>query len=250
MFISGTIRQRIEQSNTRAWLQDNYSCAHNRQMNKVTVYGQRLAELMQEKDGGMSQYALAVASGVPQPTIQRLLSGETQNPKMDTLGKLADVVGRELLTGKSSPPAAVWVADHSLRNTSEAPPPRGMVPVISWVRAGLADEVIDIYQPGDADEWIQSPVPVRAHTYALRIEGDSMEPDFSAGDIVIVEPDMPAEIGHFVIAKNTEGEATFKKLVKDAGRMYLKPLNPAYPMLPAEQFQIIGVVRGMQRMLC
>jgi len=51
----------------------------------------------------MSQYALAAKSGVPQPTIQRILSGETQNPKIDTLRALGAVLSAseslELTTG-------------------------------------------------------------------------------------------------------------------------------------------------------
>jgi SOS-response transcriptional repressor LexA len=38
-------------------------------------------------------------------------------------------------------------------------------------------------------------------------------------------------------------EATFKKLVIDAGKTYLKPLNPQYPLIPINgNCRIIGVV--------
>lgn len=46
---------------------------------------------MQEK--GLSQYALAERSGVPQPTIQRILSKETVSPKLSTVEKLAKAIG-------------------------------------------------------------------------------------------------------------------------------------------------------------
>ncbi|EBM5549197.1 LexA family transcriptional repressor, partial [Salmonella enterica] len=40
-----------------------------------------------------------------------------------------------------------------------------------------------------------------------------------------------------------ENEATFKKLVMDAGRKFLKPLNPQYPMIEINgNCKIIGVV--------
>lgn len=44
-------------------------------------------------------------------------------------------------------------------------------------------------------------------------------------------------------------EATFKKLVNDSGRLYLKPLNTGYPIEPLdEQCRIVGVVvRALQK---
>lgn len=47
----------------------------------------KLRQAMQSK--GFSQYALAERSGVPQPTIQRILSKETVSPKLSTIEKLA-----------------------------------------------------------------------------------------------------------------------------------------------------------------
>lgn len=58
---------------------------------KKTDYGLYLKRLMEEQ--GVSQYALAARAGVPQPTIQRILSGETRNPKMDTIRQLLSALG-------------------------------------------------------------------------------------------------------------------------------------------------------------
>ncbi len=128
-------------------------------------------------------------------------------------------------------------------NVSAGPDIKGRVPLISWVQAGAAVEVVDIFNPGVADDWIDTTVQIKEHTYALRVEGDSMTPNFPPGTILIVEPDMDAEIGDFVIAKNGDEEATFKKLVKDAGTLFLKPLNPQYPMIKLDGYHVIGVVR-------
>ncbi len=58
-----------------------------------TDYSKWLSHLMAE--AGVSQYALAAKSGVPQPTIQRMLSGETKSPKADTIRKLLLALGRD-----------------------------------------------------------------------------------------------------------------------------------------------------------
>lgn len=139
-------------------------------------------------------------------------------------------------------------------NLQPGPDIKGKVPLISWVQAGSWSSIVDNFHPGDSDEWIDTTVPIRQHTYALRVKGDSMtnpagEPSFPDGSIIIIEPDAidtPDKlIGSFVIVKRgTDDEATFKQLVKDAGRFYLKPLNPRYPMLELGEGDVFcGVVR-------
>ena len=58
-----------------------------------TDYSKWLSQLMAET--GETQYSLAAKSGVPQPTIQRILSGETKDPKANTVRKLLRALGRD-----------------------------------------------------------------------------------------------------------------------------------------------------------
>lgn len=80
-----------------------------------------------------------------------------------------------------------------------------------------------------------------AEPYALRVIGDSMAPEFLDGHIVIVDPAMPPEHGAYVII-DYAGETTFRQLVIEEGRRYLRALNDAYPMI-----EIVGAsrVRGV-----
>ena len=69
--------------------------------------------------------------------------------------------------------------------------------------------------------------------------------------MILVDTDADASSGKLVVAKLTDSnEATFKKLIEDAGRRFLKPLNPDYPMLQVNgNCKIIGVVvRAMLRL--
>lgn len=138
--------------------------------------------------------------------------------------------------------------DHSqsLDNNVERPlsRPAGKVPLISWVQAGDYEQVIDNFEARSAEQWVDAHVPIRQHTYALRVTGDSMEPVFPAGTIIIVEPTIEPESGNYVIVRNGENEATFKQLVRDGSEWYLKPLNPRYPIRPLPKGAIVcGVVR-------
>lgn len=129
-----------------------------------------------------------------------------------------------------------------LQNVEATNTPTGRVPLVSSVAAGMFAESIDLLPAGFAEEWVPYAGTVRPHTFALKVTGDSMEPRFYAGMILIVEPDLEARPGHFVIAKNDDNEATFKELVREGGVYYLKPLNPRYPLHPLGNGKIVGVV--------
>ncbi|NDV11651.1 LexA family transcriptional regulator [Crenobacter caeni] len=136
----------------------------------------------------------------------------------------------------------------SYANVKEGPAIRGKVPVISWVRAGNWMEAIDNFEPGMAEDWVDVTVPVRRGTFALVVQGDSMEPVFTEGGVIIVDAvadgadPLP---GKYVVAKRrSDNAATLKQLTMDGGIAYLKPVNPRYPILTLdEDTDIIGVVR-------
>lgn len=63
--------------------------------------------------------------------------------------------------------------------------------------------------------------------YALRVLGDSMEPEFAEGCVIIVDPGHVARDGSYVIVEFA-GDVFFRQLVFDGERRFLKPLNPKY----------------------
>ena len=63
--------------------------------------------------------------------------------------------------------------------------------------------------------------------YALRVMGDSMEPEFADGCIIIVDPGGAPRDRSYVIVEFA-GDVFFRQLVHDGERLYLKPLNPRY----------------------
>ena len=78
--------------------------------------------------------------------------------------------------------------------------------------------------------------------YALRVLGDSMEPEFADGSIIIIEPDGSVENGSYVIA-HAGGEYIFRQFVSEGGRSFLKALNPGYADIPVAGPEVVrGVV--------
>lgn len=229
-----------------------------RLLNMKETFGQRLhrlriaAKLSQTELGRLIGRALGGAP-ISKGAISQWENDQIGSLKDENLLALARVLKmspEELKSGTPNtgtlhaPLGAAGPSDGG--NVSAAAPPRGRVPVISAVQAGHFKDIVDNHHPGEADEWIKVGVQVRRHTFALIVEGDSMEPEFTEGMRIVVEPDMAPEIGDYVVAGNGE-QATLKKLVRDGNDLYLKPLNPRYPIKPLGDSRIIGVVREAHR---
>lgn len=207
-------------------------------------------EILIARTGKAATFAEKV--GTAAAYISQILSDKTK-------AHVGDDLARRIETACDLPHG--WMDErHDLRTAEKAgadekanvypgPDLRGRVPLISWVKAGAFAEAEDLLQPGEAMDWIDTTVQARQHTFALRVEGDSMEPDFPAGMILVVEPEMEAHAGDFVIVKNGAEEATFKQLVRDGGDWYLKPMNARYPIKPLAECRIVGVVREAVRKL-
>jgi SOS-response transcriptional repressor LexA len=123
------------------------------------------------------------------------------------------------------------------------------MPLISWVRAGQWNDVVDVYRPGEGEKPVYTTRKVGSRAYALRVVGDSMEnpngrPTYPQGSIIIVDPDREPIHGSPVIVRLEDSkQATFKQLVIEGGVRYLKPLNPRYPIMKvARKASFCGVV--------
>ena len=228
--ISAIIRNRITTGNTlRPPL--------IRRVEQMTI-AVRLRTKMLEKD--LSENELGRRSGVPQPTIHRILNGDSSTPRKGTLEKLAralSVTPEWLLFGPAH--GNVLSVAQPYKEAKE-------YPLISWVAAGVWTESCDNGQPY---ERIATDVNAGPNGYWLEVQGDSMTPvqgnGFTPGMRVLIKPEgFDLISGKFYIARlRTDGEKTLKQYVRDAGVEYLKPLNPDYQMLVMdESVEIIGRV--------
>jgi SOS-response transcriptional repressor LexA len=78
-------------------------------------------------------------------------------------------------------------------------------------------------------------------SFALRVLGHSMAPEFNEGEIIIIEPDGALRDGSYVLA-HVQGEWTFRQLARTGVGWCLRALNPAY----AEQaLPDLGAIHGV-----
>lgn len=144
--------------------------------------------LISEREAqGLTQDQLAHKAVCKQSNIGSLESGQQKSSKH--IPAIADALGIN----------ALWLAEgrgpkYPDGNTMPGPSLRGRVPLISWVQAGAWSEVIDNLQPGEGER-IETTYRASANAYALRVRGDSMEPKFPSGCLLIVEPNENPEPG-------------------------------------------------------
>ena len=104
------------------------------------------------------------------------------------------------------------------------------VPLIGLAEAGAGGYFDDGGFPvGKGWDEIAFPAVNDEHAYALEVSGDSMQPAYRDGTIILVSPSAPIRRGDRVVVKTTEGEVMAKELKRRTAKsIELKSLNVAH----------------------
>lgn len=138
-----------------------------------------------------------------------------------------------------------FIEDHT-RNHDDPLPLRLRVPVINDVAAGVPREFTDLdYPAAVADEYLECPDLGDADAFAARVIGDSMEPQYREGDIVVFSPAAATPDGcDCFVRLEPDHETTFKRVFFEGeeGRMIrLQPLNERYQARVVDREQVAGL---------
>jgi phage repressor protein C with HTH and peptisase S24 domain len=101
------------------------------------------------------------------------------------------------------------------------------VPLIGFAEAGTGGYFDDGGFPaGEGWDEIAFPAVTDEHAYALEVSGQSMEPAYRDGDVILVSPSTPIRRGDRVVVKTRGGEVTAKELKRRTAKtIELKSLN-------------------------
>jgi len=216
--------------------------------------------------GIVSQSALARASGVPQPTINRILKGTgKKGPETNTISALAQACSV----------SAQWLIDGTgaMERLPKEEPPEGEVVrltvddasqdfvgvrmVSRFIHAGLDGHGGDV----EYEDHIVLSLPVKwvlekglnaAKLIAIRVKGDSMYPTLRKGNVVIVntaDNDPRFLLDGMLYAVNHNDKPVVKRLELLGGQWQLASDNqlPEYRSRPVdESTEIIGRVVRME----
>lgn len=169
------------------------------------------------KSSGRSLRDVAQKAGVSYEQYKGFLQGKSRSTNVDDALKVAHAFG-------------VSMEDFMAGNLPGAV---ATISIAGKVGAGANVPVFDAYEKGDGPQVEAPPGLPASGVVAVEVEGDSMEPTYSHGDILFysrVSPDgVPDDvIGHRCVVEDSEGNGWVKqvKLGSAPGLFNLISLNP------------------------
>ncbi len=178
---------------------------------------------------------LARRTGVAQPIIHRLSTGQNINPKLATVRPISEyfMVTVSQLIGEETLPS-----DKSFYRVSSEHRGWNRVPMIAWNDTLDWPAALQRYQDSEESIYISTDANVSKMAYALVIKGCAMEPMFPEGTIVVVEPGRKPNDRDFVVVHlGGTSEARLKQIIFDGSDIYLKSLNPDLEEIKVAQLQ-------------
>lgn len=172
---------------------------------------------------GMSPSGLARKSGLDPTTFNKSkrvgVNGKQRWPSTESVSKVLRATGATL--------------DEFLSYVQGGQTPKVVqrVPVIGYAQAGDSGYFDDAgYPTGSGWDEVTFPDIGDPHAYALEISGNSLDPVYRDGDVVIVSPQAGIRRGDRVIVKTSDGEVMAKELSRRTARkIELHSLNPEHP---------------------
>lgn len=157
----------------------------------------RLKEAIRDRDWSAAE--LARKSGVSYDSVVKYLAGGVDNPRGDTLRRLAGALN----VGE------LWLKD-GVGTAKEFG-----VPVTGYIGAGGEVIYLDDYQKGDGFDRVAPPPNAPPNAVALMVRGDSMRPFIRDGWCIVYwnRFDDPSPLfGEMCVVRLTSGETYLKEL--------------------------------------
>jgi repressor LexA len=137
------------------------------------------------------------------------------------------------------------IVERTAANVEDPLPLTRRIPVINAIAAGSPVEFTDLgYPVSVADEYIACPDVTDPGAFAARVIGDSMEPDYREGEIVVFSPALPTPDGcDCFVRLERDAETTFKRVYFEDGGLTLRlqPLNEKYPPRRVNREDVAGL---------
>ena len=189
---------------------------------------------------------IAHIEGLPSDIRQEYESAEAENKKWRKIVK-------NLIDKKSDPSKLgkiISKQDLDIEQGKSVLAAGRLVPVINKVSAGYPSDFNDLdYPVGIADDYVRCPDLHDPNAFAVRVVGDSMEPKFREGDIVIFSPESEVHNGDDCFVRfATPHETTFKRVFFEPdNKIRLQPRNDQYPPTVVKGDRINGLYRAIVR---
>ncbi len=168
---------------------------------------------------GLSASGLARRAGLDPTTFNKSKrvgpDGRLRWPSTESIAKILDATG-EPLGG-----FLALIGERARRGLARK------LPLLGYAQAGAEGYFDDAgYPTGSGWDEVEFPEAVDPDSYALKVTGDSMEPVYRKGDMLIVAPDVEIKRGDRVVVKTADGEVMAKEVLHSSTRrIELRSLN-------------------------
>lgn len=202
---------------------------------------EELINLIKTAMGDSLASKFALYAGITQSALSKILNGHRE-PTPDTLKKIAAKAKNSVSYENLMVAAGYLVSAHPVdQNIAPARFDRNTIriPVLGTIPAGVPIEAIeDINGYEDIPaEWANG----GNEFFGLVVKGDSMEPKYLGGDVVIVRKQTDCENGQNCVVLVNGNEATLKKVIKHSNGITLQPINTKYEPVFYSQKEIASL---------
>jgi phage repressor protein C with HTH and peptisase S24 domain len=172
---------------------------------------------------GLTPSGLARRSGLDPTTFNKskriTRDGKPRWPSTESVAKILDA------TGSTIDEFTSFITGVKGRRAVQR------VPVLGYAQAGDKGFFDDAgYPTGIGWDEIVFPDLNDPHAFALEVSGDSMEPVYREGDVIVVSPAAGIRRGDRVAVKTKDQEVMVKQLLRQtAHKIDLQSLNPRHP---------------------
>ncbi len=209
--------------------------------------------LHRELGEGITEEELASTVGVPVRAIVAILNGWDPQKRdiWEKFSRYFRVSVDFLRTGESAPGRTRVELPVSASHSAAGHIRK--VPLLNMHQTEQVTTRRDLPGIIQAEAMIETTDVSGTRTFALKVQDDSMEPMFTEGEIIFVNPDLEWKAGDYVIAKCQDGhhESPLLRQVKAIGTQFmLHPLSRKYEDLPlTQQKEICGKVIRLRKNL-
>ncbi|MFA6037092.1 MAG: helix-turn-helix domain-containing protein [Legionellales bacterium] len=194
--------------------------------------------------GNLSGTELARRVELPSATVNRLITGSVQDPRISTLKAIAKYfnISFDQLLGYSPLPKQFNLAHNRFAYSFQMP----------------VFELNQIHNKLDKDDaagsrltWQSNDNYEQNDLFAIKLEQANFEPTFLKGSTLIANKSLAPQINDYVLVSIQGKEATIRRYYTESGETYLYPLRSELPVINAEQetVKILGVILESQTRL-
>jgi len=177
---------------------------------------------------------LARRTGIGQPTLHRIGSGEIANPHVSSLIPIARYFGISIdqLMGAKPLEQQIQTASYGINQCGYS-----KVPILDWEQIELwLNEKIQKSDKLVTDKLFTTDIPVSPATFALRIKDSTMQPNLPKGTTIVIDPQITPTDRDLVLAQIGKHPPILRQLLIDGDKEYMKEFNSKHGMvLPKKQ---------------